>query len=95
MLASRDHAPSNAGAGEQGRSRPAKSNDCRPRPNPLWNQLATCPETPTEQGVDGVESLVQSKLTVGAPNDPYEQEADRIADVVMQMPEPALQPSPS
>ena len=31
---------------------------------------------------------VQAKLTVGAPNDPYEQEADRTADTVMRMPEP-------
>ena len=31
---------------------------------------------------------VQTKLTVGAPNDAYEQEADRVADQVMRMPEP-------
>ncbi|HEX5837397.1 MAG TPA: DUF4157 domain-containing protein, partial [Anaerolineales bacterium] len=30
---------------------------------------------------------VQTKLTVGAPNDPYEQEADRTADAVLRMPE--------
>src|SRR4051812_27914976 len=30
---------------------------------------------------------VQSKLTVGAPDDPYEQEADAMADKVMRMPE--------
>jgi hypothetical protein len=32
--------------------------------------------------------LVQPKLVVGPPNDKYEQEADRVADQVMGMPEP-------
>ncbi len=32
--------------------------------------------------------LVQAKLTVSAPNDVFEQEADRAADQVMRMPEP-------
>lgn len=35
--------------------------------------------------------LVQTKLTINQPNDRYEQEADRVADVVMRMPEPRLQ----
>ena len=33
-------------------------------------------------------SRPQFKLTIGAPNDVYEQEADRVADQVMRMPEP-------
>ncbi len=33
--------------------------------------------------------IVQPKLTIGAPNDKYEQEADRVADRVMRMPAPA------
>ena len=33
-------------------------------------------------------STIQPKLTVGAPNDQYEQEADRVADQVMSMPAP-------
>jgi hypothetical protein len=33
--------------------------------------------------------LVQAKLVVGQPNDRYEQEADRVADLVMGMPEPS------
>ena len=36
-------------------------------------------------------SGVQSKLTIGAPNDKYEQEADRVADEVMRMPEVDVQ----
>ena len=31
---------------------------------------------------------VQPKLTIGAPNDVYEQEAERVADAVLRMPEP-------
>lgn len=33
----------------------------------------------------------QAKLTIGQPNDKYEQEADRIAEEVMRMPDPKLQ----
>jgi len=32
---------------------------------------------------------IQTKLAVGQPGDPYEQEADRVADQVLRMPEPA------
>ncbi len=34
---------------------------------------------------------LQAKLTIGAPDDVYEREADRVADEVMRMPEPRLQ----
>ena len=34
---------------------------------------------------------LQAKLTIGQPNDKYEQEADRVADEVMRMPEPEVQ----
>lgn len=37
---------------------------------------------------------VQAKLEVGASNDEYEQEADRVADQVIRMAEPGLSPSP-
>ena len=33
----------------------------------------------------------QAKLTIGEPNDQYEQEADRVAEQVMRMPQPQLQ----
>ena len=35
--------------------------------------------------------LLQAKLTIGQPNDQYEQEADQVADRVMRMPEPRVQ----
>ncbi len=39
-----------------------------------------------EQEQQGEVMSIQPKLTVGAPNDPYEQEADAVADTVMRMP---------
>lgn len=41
-------------------------------------------------GNQAVGRLIQTKLRVGQPGDRYEQEADRVADVVMRMPEPRL-----
>ncbi len=38
-------------------------------------------------------NALQAKLRVGQPNDIYEQEADRVAEQVMRMPEPAIQPT--
>ena len=38
---------------------------------------------------------LQASLTVGAPDDVYEQEADRVADEVMRMPESRLQAAPT
>jgi hypothetical protein len=37
----------------------------------------------------------QAKLRIGQPNDVYEQEADRVAEQVMRMPEPLLQRHPA
>jgi len=34
--------------------------------------------------------LIQAKLRVGPPDDPYEREADRVADRVVRMPDPAV-----
>jgi hypothetical protein len=39
--------------------------------------------------------MMQTKLTISQPNDRYEQEADRMADVVMRMPEPVIQQTPT
>jgi hypothetical protein len=36
----------------------------------------------------------QARLTISQPNDKYEQEADRVADQVMRMPDPKLQRQP-
>jgi hypothetical protein len=42
-------------------------------------------------GNRAVSQMLQAKMTVGKPNDVHEQEADRVADTVMRMPEPMLQ----
>jgi hypothetical protein len=39
--------------------------------------------------------VIQAKLTVGQPGDVYEEEANRVADAVMRMPEPDTEPSAS
>ena len=38
-----------------------------------------------------VQRVIQAKLKIGLPGDIYEQEADRVADEVMRMPEPQVQ----
>lgn len=45
-------------------------------------------------GCSGEEELqgIQTKLTIGSANDVYEQEADRVAEQVMRMPESSIQP---
>jgi hypothetical protein len=39
--------------------------------------------------------VVQAQLTVNAPGDQYEQKADRVAEMVMRMPEPGIQLQPT
>lgn len=50
-----------------------------PQHNPRWQSLAMRPV------------FIQAKLSVSQPNDPHEQEADRIAERVTHLPEPKLQ----
>jgi hypothetical protein len=45
------------------------------------------PTCPCDGGCPRCAGVIQPKLTIGQPNDKYEQEADRIADLVMRMPE--------
>ena len=47
-----------------------------PVPNPAWTRLALG---------------IQQKLNVSTPNDPFEREADVVAERVMRMPEPQIQ----
>ncbi len=46
-------------------------------------------------GNQAVGRLIQAKLKIGQPGDKYEQEADRVADEVMRMPEPRIQRAPT
>ncbi|MEE9423404.1 MAG: DUF4157 domain-containing protein [Methylococcales bacterium] len=50
-----------------------------------------CGQCQKEKLVGENAPLVQPKLKISLPNDKYEQEADRVADEVMRMPEPRVQ----
>jgi hypothetical protein len=41
-------------------------------------------------GNQAVSQIIQAKLTISQPDDPYEREADQVADQVMRMPEPEM-----
>ncbi len=45
------------------------------------------PVCPCDGGCPRCAGIIQPKLTIGQPNDIYEQEADRVADQVMKMEE--------
>ena len=49
--------------------------------------------TAGNQAVSGLmkSGALQAKLRIGQPRDKYEQEADRVTDAVMWMPEPGVQ----
>ena len=53
--------------------------------------LLALQRTHGNQYVQRVVAGIQAKLVVGQPGDIYEQEADRVADEVMRMPEPQVQ----
>lgn len=53
--------------------------------------LSALQQTHGNRYVPRAVSGIQAKLVVGQPGDIYEQEADRVADAVMRMPEPQVQ----
>jgi hypothetical protein len=59
--------------------------------NPIQRQCAECASEEQEQKGEERKDLdeigIQTKLTIGAPGDTYEQEADRVASQVMSMPD--------
>src|SRR6478672_2196338 len=58
-------------------------------PGPSWDfsKIPLSPPGATPPRSSGPPLPIQAKLKIGAVNDPLEQEADRIADQVMRMPE--------
>jgi hypothetical protein len=52
----------------------------------LAGAAGTCEECQSKEG-----GMLQTKLSIGAPDDKYELEADRVADEVMRMPESKIQ----
>lgn len=61
--------------------------DCGGAPGPSGE----CAECRKKRLTGDAQLPVQTKLTLGQPGDKYEQEADRVADVVMSMSEPRVQ----
>jgi hypothetical protein len=53
------------------------------------------PICPCDGGCPRCAPVIQPKLIIGHPSDKYEQEADRVADEVMRMPEPEVQTKPT
>jgi hypothetical protein len=53
--------------------------------------LLALQQTHGNQYVQRVVSGIQAKMKIGQPGDIYEQEADRVAEAVMRMPEPGVQ----
>lgn len=82
MLA-RQRKPQSATSGMAGRSASLPTgahNPARLTHSPVWTQSKR--------------PLLQTKLTINQPGDAYEQEADRVANQVMRMPEPQAQRQP-
>lgn len=52
----------------------------------LEHDFARIPVSPSKAG-----TLLQTKLAINKPGDEYEQEADRVAEQIMRMPEPQMQ----
>ncbi len=63
--------------------------------NPQVPIIQRKPICPCDGGCPRCGGTIQPKLTIGQPNDIYEQEADRVADQVMRMPEPVIQLKPT
>jgi hypothetical protein len=53
------------------------------------------PICPCDGGCSRCAGVIQPKLTIGQPNDVYEQEADRVAEEVMRMPDTVVSDQPS
>ena len=77
------HVGGQSAAGASGDPSPVQTKPSRPANVPdVQRMVAECEEEVASES----EMPVQTKLTVGAPDDPYEKEADAVADKVMRMP---------
>jgi hypothetical protein len=66
-----------------------------PAHSPIHPMVQRTPVCPCDGGCPRCAPALQTKLTISQPQDRYEQEADRVADRVMRMPEPEIQPKPT
>ena len=66
------------------------------RTDPVSDRMASLHETVGNRAVQRLfeSGLLRAKLGLGRPGDRFEQEADRVADQVMRMPEPVVQAKP-
>ena len=63
--------------------------------SPQTSIIQLKPICPCDGGCPRCAPVIQTKLTIGQPNYKYEQEADRMADEVMRMSDPVMQPKPT
>ena len=66
------------------------------RADPVTDRIAVLQRSIGNRAVEGLfrSSILQAKFKIGRSNDIYEQEADRVAGQVMQMPESTIQMKP-
>ena len=76
-------------------SRIRKTDSSRSTSSPI-DHILSLQKTIGNQAVQKLfkSGVIQAKLRIGQPNDIYEQEADRVAEQVMRMPEPQVQQQP-
>ncbi|NOY63150.1 MAG: DUF4157 domain-containing protein, partial [Gammaproteobacteria bacterium] len=84
------HVGGKAAAGASGDSPPIQTKPSRSvqlsSAPPIQRMCTACEEGEEQLGAEPDTPRIQTKLTVGAPDDPYEKEADAVADKVMRMP---------
>jgi len=85
------HVGGESAAGAPGDPQSVLARPSRPINTSLVQRM--CAECEEELSAES-ETSVQAKLTVGAPNDPYEKEADAVADKVMRLPAAGVQGKP-
>ena len=67
------------------------------KPTPLSHPILQLQRKIGNQAVTRLLSSggIQGKLSISHPDDPCEREADHVADAVMRMPDPTIQPKPT
>jgi hypothetical protein len=85
---SKSAAPAAAPTTHHAGGKPAVANPAAQTRLPAWSQA--CGER-LSASLFGLQQGIQAKLEISQPDDPYEQEANRVAERVMHTPEPSVQ----
>lgn len=95
-LDSKKHAPKTSPQKATSTSKAQSYSATSPDISPL-SQIVILQRTIGNQAVQGLfaSGRIQAKLKIGQPNDKYEQQADRVAEQVMNMPEPKVRQKPT